>query len=561
MAGFFTTPPYFTNRVSELATLAQVADDLLAGRPHHTALFGLRRIGKTLLCQEQMRRLRAGDQVIPIYLDLEDLASSPELFAQRYVGLSCFWAIEHGAGPADAYLNAIDLLQTSAGSLPVVTRAAAALLNELGKQKTDYSTLLTIAFEFPEQLADTVGKPCIIFLDEFPELATLGSFPGIGDPLKHFRATLQKHTRVAYVITGSAVSAIEHIVRDHESSLFLQFRALELRPFTPEDTQALVEKLAGWMSPAAHAAIHTYTFGHPFYITALADRVRQLAAGDSDAITADLVSQAFVLETLENRGQIYGYCRYLYDISLQKARGYGALKALLQILAIEDGLTLSEIAARMRRQAPATREYLRRLMEVDLLIEREGRYVYADPVFRYWVAQTTKGVAIESFPRQDDLKSLVAGLSERFARASTQLGRAKESEVRELLRKLAGLTMPGRHFGQTASIQVPAFSRVEPYRSPDGQTEIDALAENGEMWVVEVKWRQKRVGQSELAQMLVVSTSLSLGAESHPARAWCISQAGFTPDALVFAREHGILTSDASDLVALEKLPRQVSAM
>ena len=41
-----------------------------------------------------MRRLHASGKVIPIYLDLQDLASSPELFAQRYVGLSCFWAVE-----------------------------------------------------------------------------------------------------------------------------------------------------------------------------------------------------------------------------------------------------------------------------------------------------------------------------------------------------------------------------------------------------------------------------------------------------------------------------------
>ena len=401
MTGLNSTPPYFTNRLRELAVLAQIADDLLAGRPHHVALFGLRRIGKTLVCQEQLRRLQAGGQVTPVYLDLEDLVSSPELFAQRYVGLSCFWAVAGGQGPVDPYLNAIDLLQTDAGNLAVAARTATALINQMSKQKTDYSTLLTIAFEFPERLAEALGRPCVVFLDEFPELLTLGSFPGVGDPLKLFRAVLQRQTQVAYVITGSAVSATEHIVRDHESPLFLQFRALELHPFTPEDTQALAEKLAGRLSPAAHAAIYTYTFGHPFYITALADRVRELAAGDSETVTADLVSQAFVLETLENRGQIYGYCQYLYDISLQKARGYGVLKALLQILAIEDGLTLSEIAGRVRRQASAARDYLRRLMAVDLLVERDGRYFYADPVFRYWVAQTTKGVAIDGFPRQD----------------------------------------------------------------------------------------------------------------------------------------------------------------
>lgn len=554
MTGIYTTPPYFTNRVSELTTLALVADDLLVGRPRHVALFGLRRIGKTLVCQEQMRRLHASGKVIPVYLDLQDLASSPELFTQRYVGLSCFWAVDHGEGPADPYLSATDLMQTNAGSLSVVTRTAAALINEMSKQKVDYTTLLNIAFDFPERLAEALGRPLMYFLDEFPELLTLGSFPGVGDPLKHFRAALQRQTRVAYVITGSAVSATEHIVQDHQSPLFLQFRALELHPFTPEDTQALTEKLVGRLSPAAQAAIHTYTFGHPFYVTALAERVRELAAGATEAVSPELVSQAFVLEALENRGQIYGYCRYLYDISLQKARGYGVLKALLQILAIEDGLALSEVASRVRRQASAARDYLRRLMEVDLLVERQGRYFYADPVFRYWVAQTTKGVAIDGFPRQEELKTLVADLAERFARASTQLGRAKESEVRELLRKLAGRTVPGAYLGQADPIPVPAFTRVEPYRSPDGQTEIDALAEkseaslaDGERWAVEVKWRQKRVGRSELEQLLTAAASLQ-------ARPWCVSQAGFTPDALTFAAANSILISNAEDLAALAKL-------
>jgi uncharacterized protein len=182
-------------------------------------------------------------------------------------------------------------------------------------------------------------------------------------------------------------------------------------------------------------------------------------------------------------------------------------------------------------------------------VERQGRYFYADPVFRYWVAQTTKGVAIEGFPRQEELKTLVADLAERFARASTQLGRAKESEVRELLRKLAGRTVPGAYLGQTDPIPVPTFMRIEPYRSPDGQTEIDALAEDGERWAVEVKWRQKRVGRGELERLRAAAIGLS-------ARAWAIAQAGFTPDALTFAAEHDMLVSDAGDLAALAKLAR-----
>lgn len=96
---------------------------------------------------------------------------------------------------------------------------------------------------------------------------------------------------------------------------------------------------------------------------------------------------------------------------------------------------------------------------------------------------------------------------------------------------------------------MPAFTRIEPYRSPDGQTEIDALAENGGRWAVEVKWRQKRVGRGELEQLLAAATGLQ-------ARPWCVSQAGFTPDALTFAAEKGVLISSAEDLAALAKLAR-----
>lgn len=144
---------------------------------------------------------------------------------------------------------------------------------------------------------------------------------------------------------------------------------------------------------------------------------------------------------------------------------------------------------------------------------------------------------------------LVAGLPERFARVSTQLGRAKESEVRDLLCKLAGQEVPGVYLGESGTVQVPAFTRIEPYRSPDGQIEIDALAENGERWAVEIKWRQKRVGRAELDRLLAAATALQ-------ARPWCISQAGFTPEALAFAGEKGVLVSSAGDLAGLARMVR-----
>lgn len=537
----------FVDRIHELAFLEGVAEDLQEGQPRHVAIFGLRRIGKTLLCQEQVVRLLAEGDVIPVYLDMEELCTAPELFAQRYVGLTCFWALTAGEGPVDSYLTVDRLMETDAVEVAVVARTAGSIARELGRTKPDYGLLLKTAFDFPDQLGQALDRRLMCFLDEFPELSSLGNFPGVGDPLKLYRASLQQQSQVSYVITGSAIAVMEHLIRDHESPLFLQFRALELEPFTREDARQLVERLVGSVVPAAQAAIHTYTFGHPFYVTALAERLRDLVSAEPEEVDVQQVQQAFLLEALSRHGQIYNYCRYLYDISLQKARGYGLLKALLQVLAEEEGLRLSEVARRLRRQASAIREYLRWLMEVDLVIEEDKRYYYRDPVLRFWVAYTSRGIEVDAFPRREDLEGLVADLSERFQRVSTQLGRAKESEVRELLQNLAGQTVDGALLGQAGPLRVPDFARVEPYRSLDGQIEVDALAEDGERWVVEVKWRQKRVGQSELEQLRDRADQLQ-------GRPWCISQAGFTPEATTYAVDHGILISDASDLTALERL-------
>ena len=540
----------FTDRVHELNILAQAAADLERGRPHHIALFGLRRIGKTLLCQEQMRHLTAQGRVIPVYMNLEGICTSPELFVQRYIGLTCFWAVAGGQGSVEPYLRAVDLFQTPAAAIPVAVEAMRFLISQLGHEVADPGALLYLAFDFPDRLAIALGRPIMCFLDEFTELATLAKFPQVGNPYKLFRSVMQQHAHVGYVVTGSAVTAMEQMVRDHESPLFLQLRAIELPPLTAEDTQALTAKIIGRpLNPAAQAGLYTYTGGHPFYVTALVERLRELVPDEPEAISPEQVAQAFVLETLGARGQIYNYCRYLYDISLQKARGYAALKALLQILAEEDGLTLTQAASRLHRRPSSVQDYLRWLIDVDLLVIREQHYFYRDTVLRYWVAYTSRGIETDGFPNTDDLRRLVAELAERFARASTQLGRAKESELRELLRKLAGRTVPGAYLGQADAIPVPAFTRIEPYRSPDGQTEIDALAENGERWAVEVKWRQKRVGRSELEQLLTAAAELR-------ARPWCVSQAGFTTDALTFAAANGILISNAEDLAALAKLAR-----
>ena len=552
-------PPHlrslFTDRERELDGLQQASDDLAAGRPRHLALFGLRRIGKTLLLLEHAARLLETDPagpVRPVYVDFEELVTSPELFSRRYVGLVTFWALTRGQGEIEAFLTPTALLGGPAAGLRCVAQTLAAMENA----RDDPATQVTLALDFPEKLAQELDCRLLLLLDEFTEFAVLGHYPAVRRPWHLFRAAMQRHGRLGYVVAASAIHAMEAIIQEGHSPLFLQFEMVEVSRFPPDATLALAERVLGdTPAPGVGRRLHRLTGGHPFYIHAVATRLRGLAPSPADLQPED-VSRAFVLETLNRKGQIYHYCRYLYDISLRRARGYGILKAILQTLAEEERLTLSEVARRIRKGASATRGYLRALQEVDLLLEDGGEYFYRDPVLRYWVGAITRGIEVDPSASRATLAPLLADLEAERFRLTTELGRAREAQVRELLRSFAGQTVEGAWLGLGGTFQLPTFQRVAPYRSPDGQIEVDALAEvdtepgrsNGERWAVEVKWQGKAAGKKELTALLGKAQALS-------ARPWFISRSGFTPAARAYATANSVLISTRTDL---EKLERQL---
>ena len=544
----------FTNRESELSQLAHYRQGLHAGSVEHVAMFGLRRIGKTLLLKEFIRRTLAEDRkAAPVYMDFSYLSSSPENFALGYAGQICYWLLERGESDPEPFLSAGTLpsavLQARS---PELHAALQPLLRELDKARPDRQALLRQAFRFPREAGAAMRRKLLLIFDEFQEIRTLTNFPNSRNAIALFRAELQSQSGSLYILAGSAVSVLTELLADARSPLFGQFVRLPVSPFGRDATGVLVRKLtSNQAGPDLWPLIHDLTDGHPFYITALCRRLVNLVDVTDRPMERDTVKQAFIAETLAPFGRIYDFCRYVYDLSLQKAVGYGSLKAVLQILATEEGLTASQAARRLRVTSATATDYLRWLREVDLIIERDRRYYYRDPVLRFWVANVVRGVEVGLTAEPLDLAGLIARLDAQFQRAAVELGTAQESRVRELMRRFAGQTVDGSLLGQGGPVTLPIFDKVDEYVSPDGQVQLDALAEtaDGRQWAVEVKWRNKRPGLKELE-------SLNKRARSLSAQAWFVSRAGFSADALAYARRRKMFVSDGGAIEALNALTK-----
>jgi len=97
----------------------------------------------------------------------------------------------------------------------------------------------------------------------------------------------------------------------------------------------------------------------------------------------DAVSALASLMALD--GRLSKLCYFCYELRLHRARGYGALKAILEILGEQEDLTLTEISQRLQRTPGSTKDYLSWLEDVDLVTSRQKRYSFADPLLRVWV--------------------------------------------------------------------------------------------------------------------------------------------------------------------------------
>lgn len=238
------------------------------------------------------------------------------------------------------------------------------------------------------------GAPVTFILDEFLELRTFESFPGLRRVLSELLDSLAASSN-RFVLTSRYTARTLRALQDRPA----RFEVIQMPPLTVDETLDLLDAARPPHAPEADyvaRTIHALADGRPAYTRAMAEGLVAMGAHDV-AGGGDPVGTLSAL--LARDGALARLCHFSYELRLHRARGYGALKAILEILAEQEGLTLTTIAQRLQRTPGSTKDYLSWLEDVDLITAHQKRYSFTDPLLRVWVRLHCQAVA----PTEDDV--------------------------------------------------------------------------------------------------------------------------------------------------------------
>ena len=317
--------------------------------------------GRTTLLHQLRERIgRASAQ----YVDVERTATTPERFFRAASLLSPFTAVE-AAEP---------------GARPAFDATLAFLANARAPG----------------------SEPATFLLDEFLELRTFESFPGLRRVLHDFVDGLAASTN-RFVLSSRYVARALRLLRDRPA----RFEVINMPALALEDTQDILGPAPAAASGPTSAdeteylarSVQSLADGRPSYVRAVADELTAMRehGGLPGPAIGDPISA--LVSLLAPEGRLAREISFCYELRLHRARGYGALKAILEILAEEEGLTLTEISHRLQRTPGSTKDYLSWLEDVDLVTSRSKRYSFTDPLLRVWVRLHCRATA----PTEDDL--------------------------------------------------------------------------------------------------------------------------------------------------------------
>lgn len=347
------------------------------------ALVGPRRIGKTSILKEVVRRLEGKKGIVPIYFSLWDLVENtlPELCSRITLSI-----VEGFKPHLSLKLKMKKLLKVPALKFFEVLRSLdmkISLFDEIeialrmGKSgEIDPNTLIEKVFLFGEKIAKENGVRLILALDEFPSIMDVKNKTKLGEGIvKKIRTIYEGLENTVLCISGSIRKTMEITALSPSSAFYRQFVIRNIEPFDLKATTEILENnIDAKISAEAISRFYELTEGIPFYLQFLGRELGRFSAASVGPPEIENSFDQFLLQ----EGDIL-FAEQIKSFSDKE-------KMILSRMACYGLKTPAQIQKSSGEPSNVVSRYMEYFLSKGVLQrEKKGIYQFTDPVFEVWL--------------------------------------------------------------------------------------------------------------------------------------------------------------------------------
>lgn len=430
------------------------------------AIIGDEASGKTSIVFNFLSKF-SDNRIIALYLEVRPEAFSS--FAKRFMGVLLYNFLLNSGMPLKEDLDF--LIKKSSRFIPKTAEKMSQVLSAIERRKKNnvFTDLLSLCELFHLE----TGKSCVVILDEFHNLESLG----INNLYTQWSKLLISQKNTMYIIISSLKFKTRAILSKDLSLLFGNFEVINVEPFDiGESGEYLLNALPkGALSNAHRDFIIHFTGGYPFYLEVIADAVNSCPMRDFPEILEGLLfdssgalNQRFsnYIKRFPDPGLANDYISVLYLI----ASGRNKVRDIAHILRIQK----KDLALRLGR-----------LLELDA-ITRSGDFLKInDRVFGFWLKfvyqEKLSSLTFDAKHQKEKFRESIAGMISEFELNSLK---TVPERLSELLQLFGDETMQV----ERKRIKLSHFREIKPLEINNSNIKCALLGRsNDSLWIMAFK--------------------------------------------------------------------------
>lgn len=476
----------FFGRDKVLEILSKRAIALKDGYRQNIALTGQSLAGKSSIILQFLHSIKE-DGFIPIYVEV--IKEPFRAFANKFIATMLYSALAKKGEEVSVDIEF--LMERASAALPKTYSAIKHVNSSIEKEEYDqaYSSLL----ELTSTLKMESDIPCIVILDEFDNLESLG----IRNPFVAFGKVIMVQKDTMYIVSSSRSLAIRKIISEKLSLLFGNFEVIKITNFGARASDEFINiRLSSFDTDIfLKKFLIAFTDGNPFYLNKMIRRIKDIAIKRMTSYAGiDIVAEAILELVYNSSGTIHQYLmNYILELIDVKARDLH----ISILVSIASGRNRQfEIARSLRITHTGATDALRRLSE-QALITRSGIFYSIDDVMLdFWlkyVYERKKNLLVDGALDKtalfrEDIITYIREFEKEFAISTAD----RLAELFNLFsNELVSLDMKNS--------RMPHFTKVE-VRSFADSNQFIAASFRGNYWIVQAY--ERNVNENDIVAFI-----------------------------------------------------------